>query len=363
MRNVDKLIHLCKLKQDELKDWLYNHLKNYYKDIDNSDGYLYCKGDIPVCLVAHMDTVHTKSVADVWISYDSPDIITSPQGIGGDDRCGVFALLQLKYLKPHLLFTEDEEIGAIGAEKFVKKYKELDVNVFIEIDRRGSNDVVRYDDDNDSVVKIFEEYGFKEEYGSFTDISTLCPHFGISGVNISSGYYNAHTTNEYINLEELLFNIKRIKNIIKHSNLLKTKHKYEESSYVGYYQGGYSRGYSRYSSGYNYYNDYYDYMYPYRKGTTKYTTTKVSRNNPKLAHQCTWCGEEESQFNKVYHSDDFDNICEDCMLKYSLSVCDECGEIFDTYNSKYATLCNYCSEDYERQAYLEYNKEKDNIKF
>lgn len=342
MKNIDKLINICKLSQKELKHWLFNHLSNYYDFIDSSDGYIYCKGDIPVCLVAHMDTVHSKPVSTVWVSYDNPDIITSPQGIGGDDRCGVFALLQLKYLKPHLLFTEDEEIGAIGAEKFTKAYPTIDVNAFIEIDRRGSNDVVVYDDDNDSLKKVFEKYGFKEEYGSFSDISVLCPHFGISGVNISSGYYNAHTTNEYINLGELLLNIKRIKKVITKEDF-NSKYEYKESNY------GWGGNY------YDYYGKYYDY-YGYYRNSKRYDNKQKS-TNPK-SHtpcRCSWCQELESDRNFVYNSDYFDNICEDCVEKFGLEVCDDCGEVFDPQYSQFSNICECCAK-----GYIEYDSRKKN---
>ena len=43
-----------------------------------------------------------------------------PDGIGGDDRCGVFNILDILsqgYL-PHVIFSWNEEIGGVGATKF-----------------------------------------------------------------------------------------------------------------------------------------------------------------------------------------------------------------------------------------------------
>ena len=68
-------------------------------------------------LVAHLDTVHSQRVHDICKSDDG-NILMSPQGIGGDDRCGVFALcniFQSAQIKPWLLFCCNEEVGGVGA--------------------------------------------------------------------------------------------------------------------------------------------------------------------------------------------------------------------------------------------------------
>ena len=105
-------------------------------------------GQAPVMLVAHLDTVHDEPVRDICVSADG-NILMSPQGIGGDDRCGCFALVkvfQYAQIKPWLLFTCDEEIGGLGAKQFclAHKQKQLPKNLdtlklIIEIDRRGSS--------------------------------------------------------------------------------------------------------------------------------------------------------------------------------------------------------------------------------
>ena len=101
----------------------------------------------PVLLVAHLDTVHEKPVQVICKSADG-NILMSPQGIGGSDRCDVFALLKAYHaakVKPYLLFTCDEEVGGLGAKSFCLAHKqkqlpkELDeFKIIIEIDRRGT---------------------------------------------------------------------------------------------------------------------------------------------------------------------------------------------------------------------------------
>ena len=181
--------------------------------------FILVRGTAPVMLVAHMDTVHKNPVEQICASPDG-NILMSPQGIGGDDRCGCYALVKIWDLspkKPWLLFTCNEELGGLGADMFCKLYgaqrlpKGLDTLKFIvELDRKGSNDAVYYNCANAD----FEDYvsccGFVTATGSFSDISFIAPDLGVAAVNLSCGYYNAHTLHEYINVAELEHTIVRV---------------------------------------------------------------------------------------------------------------------------------------------------------
>ena len=148
----------------------------------------------------------------------------SPQGIGGDDRCGVFALFKIyqsAQVKPWLLFCCNEEVGGLGAQHFCQAHsqgllpKELDsLKFIIEIDRKGSNDAVYYDCDNPDFEAYIAGKGFTTAIGSFSDISLIAPELGIAAVNLSSGYYNAHTLHEFINVNELHDTIRKVGEIV-----------------------------------------------------------------------------------------------------------------------------------------------------
>jgi hypothetical protein len=148
----------------------------------------------------------------------------SPEGIGGDDRCGVYALVKLHRSatkKPWLLFTCEEETGGVGASKFCEHHLEgklpkgIDgMKLLVEIDRKGKKDAVYYDCANKDFEKYIASKGFKTEWGSFSDISYVAPELGVAAVNLSSGYYNAHTTHEYINRSQLDAVVKKVAEII-----------------------------------------------------------------------------------------------------------------------------------------------------
>ena len=193
------------------------------KTLISKGNFILVHGQAPIMLVAHLDTVHEKPVHDICISADG-NILMSPQGIGGDDRCGVFALVKIfqsAQVKPWLLFTTDEEIGGIGAKAFCLAHKqnqlpkEVDSLKFIvELDRRGANDAVFYRCDNPDFEIYITGKGFKIAQGSFSDISLIAPELGIAAVNLSSGYHHAHTLHEYINRAELNCTIAKVIDIL-----------------------------------------------------------------------------------------------------------------------------------------------------
>lgn len=205
---------------------LFNILRDAYKGKVASfckKNYILVRGEAPVMLVAHLDTVHHEPVREIC-KTESGNILMSPQGIGGDDRCGVYALNAVyaqSKVKPWLLFTCDEEIGGVGAEQFCLKHqgkklpKELDeLKLIIEIDRKGRNDAVYYDCANDEFEKYITDKGFKTQFGSFSDISYVAPELGAAAVNLSSGYYNAHTQHEYINRKHLNKTVRKVIEIV-----------------------------------------------------------------------------------------------------------------------------------------------------
>src|SRR5574344_749334 len=105
--------YLIRANHSNIKKYLSENLpKKFGNDnVTVTDDYIFCKGEIPIMFVCHMDTVHKQIVKDLYVTYsiDNKDLIylSSPQGIGGDDRCGVYAAIYLINncdKKPYFLF-------------------------------------------------------------------------------------------------------------------------------------------------------------------------------------------------------------------------------------------------------------------
>ncbi len=240
---------LCSKTQSQLKKMLVNDLKQTGNFVIEDKGYIYKEGTVPILLVAHMDTVHEKVPTEF---YYCDGTITSPTGIGGDDRCGIYMIQEiLKKHDCHVLFTEDEEISGVGALYFTKS-EVIDllkgkINYVIELDRMGSCDAVFYECDN----KEFEDFITKEYWitnqGSYSDICDICPVIGVAGVNLSCGYYKAHTNKEYVVLDEMKRNIKEVCKLISRTEE-GDMFEYIEMSYnfTGLYSRDYNTQYSRF---------------------------------------------------------------------------------------------------------------------
>lgn len=208
MKNIheyDQFFAICKKSQKELKNYLKKKLQKEYKTVLSEDGYIFAMGDFPVLLVAHLDTVHGCTPKS--FEYDPlTQTVSSPTGIGGDDRCGVYMILEvIKKYKCSVLFCEDEEIGCVGAQKFVDSPASsgLSFNYIIEFDRAHADDAVFYECINTDFETFVTKEFYKTSYGTFSDISVIAPALGVAAVNLSCGYYKAHTKEEYVSLTQM----------------------------------------------------------------------------------------------------------------------------------------------------------------
>jgi len=270
---LPEFVAICRMTQKTLKKYLVKRLKKYYdkENICARDGFIFVKGEIPVMVTAHMDTVHKEVIKDYYewtekqedktkgTTYDV-HVLSSPQGIGGDDRCGIWMILQmLEYgYKPFIIFNEDEEIGCVGASKFCKKCNiDLhnmckEIKFIIELDRKGKHDLVFYNCDNDDFTKWCEKTtGWKEAYGSCSDISYLAPELGCAAVNLSCGYYDEHKTWHIVKIEEMFNTLSTAIKMIEASETVE-RFKYIEafSNWGGYYNN-YDYDYDYDDEGYN----------------------------------------------------------------------------------------------------------------
>lgn len=243
---------ICRMSQKSLKNHVKQKLQMRYEEVIVDDGFVYAQGNFPVLLVAHLDTVHSKLPNMILYDKDQ-NTVSSPNGIGGDDRCGVYMIFEIiKKFNCSVLFCEDEEDGGIGANKFVKTdlARTLDFNYIIEFDRANANDVVFYSCDNYDFEKFITRDFYKINYGTYSDICDIAPVIGCAAVNLSCGYYKAHTKDEYVVLSDMENSIKAACDILARTT------QNDKFEYVEYFEYGAWNGY-----GYNGFIDYNDQVY------------------------------------------------------------------------------------------------------
>lgn len=209
------------MNQSTLKKSLKSLLKKTGYDPVETEDYIWAKGKIPIALVAHLDTVFKFPPKEFY--YDkTANVVWSPDGLGADDRAGVYGILQIlrSGLRPHIIFTTDEEKGGVGAYALAEAGCPFeDLRYIIELDRQGSTDCVFYDCYNVDFIRYIENFGFVEEYGTFSDISMLCPIWRIAGVNLSIGYKNEHTYGEIFNVGHFLSTIDKVKKMLSEEDI------------------------------------------------------------------------------------------------------------------------------------------------
>lgn len=266
---------ICKMSQAGLKNYVKQKLQKTHHTVLSRDGYVYAQGKFPVLLMAHMDTVHEK-LPDLIVYSKKNNKVSSPNGIGGDDRCGVYMILKvLEKFNCSVLFCEDEEIGCVGARKFAESElaRELEFNYIIEFDRANANDAVFYECANDEFEAFITKEFYKTNFGSYSDICEIAPALGCAAVNLSCGYYAAHTKNEYVILSEMERSIKEACKILERTTEA-DKFEYVEapSRYGSLYNfNNYADSYSYEDVGYDY--GYYLIEYVNADGATEWYDT------------------------------------------------------------------------------------------
>ena len=91
------------------------------------------------------------------------------------------------------------------------------IKFIIELDRKGKDEAVYYSCYCPELEDYITSKGFHTDIGSYSDIVDIAPVLGVAAVNLSCGYYNAHTQHEYIVLPELEHTIKVVTEIVNES--------------------------------------------------------------------------------------------------------------------------------------------------
>ena len=244
--NIDFLAEVLsvqtKSKQEkQMKKYIRTYIRSLGLTPSNDNkGNIYChKGDMRKnrpFVVAHMDTVHdvNKNIKvfnsdGMLFAFDTKD--GSQKGIGGDDKVGVWSALSAltDFDDISVAFFVEEEIGRHGSgEANMKMFKKA--NWIVQLDRKGNDDFIvsnmTSNEFNACSRDIVESRGFKfTEQATITDVSELASRgVGVSCVNVSSGYYNPHTSREFVIIDDAINSLGLLYDMINKFGDLQFKH-------------------------------------------------------------------------------------------------------------------------------------------
>ena len=242
---------------------------SYYRDemmnIYATKGEL-SEGEFYPMFIAHTDTVHQKvdkiivkeenlirpntfgkqfnnKMVPCLKAYTEDD---KPTGIGGDDKCGVFICLELlKTLdKVKVGLFVSEETGCHGSSKCDENFLK-DVGYITQYDAPGNHLITEicsgvrlFERDSEFFEKVLPviENTFGNEMlvqsHPYTDISQLKKKSDVCCINISCGYYNMHSNQEFISIEDVKNGIEIGKNMVKELGYRKYEYVYKPITYT-----------------------------------------------------------------------------------------------------------------------------------
>jgi hypothetical protein len=191
---------------------------------------LYITGSRPkkVILIAHADTywdADNPCIGNTELVIDGERIYNPQGGLGADDRAGCALVWILKDLGHSILITSGEEKGSCAIKWLIDQQPDVideinDTHQFmVQFDRGNGRDYKCYDVGTDAFRTYIEQVsGYQEpDRERSTDIKYLCKR--ICGVNLSIGYHQEHTKEEYLMFDEWQHTLEMAKKWLKESNL------------------------------------------------------------------------------------------------------------------------------------------------
>jgi tripeptide aminopeptidase len=181
------------------------------------------------CVVAHTDTVHkldSINIVEMELPNEQGELklglkafndLNFPTGIGGDDKCGVYICLEMLKQLPNVkaAFFVAEETGCHGSKNADKNFFS-NVGYVLQFDAPGNSMVSEYcmgtklfDKESEFFEKcdkvLTEGFNKRNKYEShpYTDVYALKNQFDFSCINFATGYYNYHSKNEYVIIEDV----------------------------------------------------------------------------------------------------------------------------------------------------------------
>lgn len=217
-----------------------------------------------VMLSAHMDTVKAVLKDRKLIEKDGT-IYSDIGALGADDRAGIAIILSvLRNIdninfngRIKVAFSREEEVGCKGADKINPKWYS-NVDLAIVVDRRGARDIVVGCGSafcSDSVGNFMEDVSkladmdWKCVEGGISDAVTFSGE-GVNSINLSAGYYNEHTSNEFVVIDSMKDTLRLILQTFAVINQF-----YKGFEEIGFENKWVKSWNNNYNYQYNYYND------------------------------------------------------------------------------------------------------------
>jgi len=199
-KELTKIPH-CSFKTEKLKKYILDYAKNvgYQTKVDNAGNILAYKNSPILALQSHYDMVCVGKAPEIEIIEDGEWMMAKDSSLGADNGMGVAMMLYFmkKYDNLEFLFTNDEEVGLIGAFNL-----DLEINApyLLNLDSEDENIYIGCAGGVDAIIN----YPLKKtkKIGFVYDVEIKNLPGGHSGVDIHKNIPNA--------IKELAFDVDEV---------------------------------------------------------------------------------------------------------------------------------------------------------
>ena len=242
-------------------EYYTDEMKNIYAT-KKQEGF---NGSFPM-FIAHTDTVHSLVPEIVVEEQYLPKPFTfgkafdntehhvlkaytpdgNPTGIGGDDKAGIFICLELLRVLSNVkvgLFVS-EETGCHGSSKCDIEFLN-DVGYAVQFDAPGDHLITEYcsgvqlfardSEFAERVLPVIEktmDTQLELQSHPYTDVSQIKMKADFACLNMSCGYYNMHTPNEFVSTEDVEKAIRSGINIVNELGYEKYEYHFVKPNYT-----------------------------------------------------------------------------------------------------------------------------------
>lgn len=205
-------------EETALADWICKWLEKHNIFFERLGNNIYSlTGTNKTILSAHLDQVQTNGKAVKFFMQDDDTIRGynsdyEQTSLGGDDKNGVWIILKALEAGKEIDFviSAGEEYGCLGIKALedAGKLDEIEPHqICLVLDRKGEGDILKGGSTDvycctlaqDMVNYLGDEY--KVTTGSISDTRYLCCY--CESVNMSTAYYNPHSSTEYTDFKRL----------------------------------------------------------------------------------------------------------------------------------------------------------------
>lgn len=188
-------------------------------EVDDLDQTYYLSNKNMPLLVSHTDQVSNSPISRL---KETEFIIKGDDNLGADDKNGIWIILSLLKENPNLnfCFSNKEEMGG-DIDYLLADNEDIlgEISYALVFDRRGSSDIIgnmngycsiKFEEE---ICEVGKSFGYSIGMGTFSDCDEISKY--LNCVNLSCGYYRAHSVNEYTNKKHLINALEFGKEIIK----------------------------------------------------------------------------------------------------------------------------------------------------